>query len=1275
MKLATYLPQDRRRALAQGEKLPDRASGAVLFADISGFTLLAKTLRHSFGRRRGAEELSHILDAVYTRLIAAVERYGGSAVNFAGDAIFCWFADGRSPTPAKEYATTTESGHRAVACAAALQKEMAMLRRTPLGESYLALSLKAAVTIGEVRRFVVGDHDHYRLDVLAGRTVVRAAIAEQLARPGEIIVDEAAVRAFGNRLTVREWRLDRESGEQFAVIEPLVPPLPPLSPPPIPDLPADVLKNWIHPFIWQLGQSDHTTLLTEFRPCAALFFHFGGIDYDNSAAALQLDAVTRLLQQIASRYNGLLVDVIAGEKGSYAYLNFGALTVHEDDTRRAAAAALTLVRSVGELGFLEPPQIGLAQGVMRVGTYGSPTRRYYGALGDEPSLAARLMQVAAPGQVLISESVWTAVKAQFQAIPQPLFVLKGIDQPVRAYALIGERSIHQIQRLEPTYAMPIVGREAELETIAARLDLALAGKSQIVAVTGESGIGKSRLIAEAIRLAQQRGFVGYGGACQSDGMEIPYLPWRSIWRALFGLDETLPPTEQIVRLTAVLQEQLPHRLEVLPLLGPLLDLSIPNNNFTAELPPQYRQSALHALLEEALQQAARSSPLLIVLEDLHWLDSLSHELLISLAQATTAYPICFLLAYRLPDTPRLQAPRLEKMANFTTLPLAELPRAEAARLARAKLAQLYPEQAETLFTTLADELLTRAQGNPFFLEELLNYLRDQEIEPDDIANGRRLKLPDSLHALILSRIGQLNVHQKATLRAASIIGRLFPVKWLAGYYPELGNLPQIKADLAKLHALELTLLEVAEPEPVYLFKHVITHEVTYESLPFDVRATLHERLAAYLENLLPKEQLLDSIAYHYGRSQNRAKQIEYYCKAGDAAQAAFANEAALNYFARALPLLEDDPAAQIALHKKRGEIFNLIGEPEQANAAFTAALSLAQTQGDPHAIAECHFLIGTTWTMRDDTQALTWFRQAEERFNDLNALFWLGRVYNYYASIAIRKGWYANAETFISRALEITDQLGNKQLRMKVLTTRASFLFDQGMYEAALANNEEALMLAKALDDKQYMTILLGNIGIAYSIQGLHQEARRFYAQKLALAQVIGNKQQTVDILLNLGLLAHEAGELSEAKTLQEQGLQIAKQQGNNYAIVIALINLGNLAVEQKDALAAQEAYTASLQLAWQTGQQNNLFFSLSGMAATAALAKDFTRAARLAAAAEKLRQNLGTAWDVIEGRIYTNTVADARAQLGEAAFQEAWAEGTQWSLEEAVSTALAVGH
>ena len=207
MSLTPYLPQDRLRALARGETLPDRTDGSALLADISGFTPFMEGLRNSLGPRQGAEELTHHINAVFSALITEVERFGGSVISFAGDAITCWFDQ-----------TEGDAAPRAVAAAFAMQACMDAFAALPLQDgTSTTLSLKTAVASGPARRFAVGDPTIHYIDALAGSTIERTAIGEQLAAPGEILLDEATTEALGDTIRISKWRTDKESGNRYAL--------------------------------------------------------------------------------------------------------------------------------------------------------------------------------------------------------------------------------------------------------------------------------------------------------------------------------------------------------------------------------------------------------------------------------------------------------------------------------------------------------------------------------------------------------------------------------------------------------------------------------------------------------------------------------------------------------------------------------------------------------------------------------------------------------------------------------------------------------------------------------------------------------------------------------------------------------------------------------------------------------------------------------------------------------------------------------------------------
>ena len=1286
MPLHVYLPQDRRRALANHSTLPERANGAALFADISGFTALTESLREKLGARLGAEALNTQLGAVYSALITEVEKYGGSVIGFAGDAMMCWF-DNQIPS------SDSDGSALAVACAFGMQ---AAIRAFP------TLALKVAVATGIARRFVVGDPDVQQLDVLVGGTVARASTAEHQASRGEIVVDEATVNVLGDSLTVTEWRMDVESNERFAVVSRYADEVNEVQIEAPDSLSNDVLRSWIHRTVFERETSSQDAFLTEFRPCVALFVRFTGIDYDSDTAESELDAFIRRVQAITGRHHGTLLDITIGDKGSYAYINFGALGTHEDDARRAVKTAVELKDS-SSLSL----QLGITQGLMRVGAYGSETRRTFGALGDEVNLSARLMTTAAPGEILLSSHVHKAVQQYFSFEPRPPLPMKGKAEPLPVFAVTGKSHKRAVRLQEPNYALPMVGRAQELKSIEEKLDLALSGRSQVIGIVGEAGMGKSRLVAEVIRSARRKGFVGFGGACQSDGVHTPYLAWKSIWQAFFDVDPDMPLRKQIRNVEGELEDRAPNRMDAMPLLNTLLDLNIPENEFTKNLEPKIRQSALHALVEDCLKSAAKDDPILIVIEDLHWIDALSHDLLEGLAKALANQAICFVLAYRPPKLERLQAPRLESLPQFTRVELHELKRIEAEAAIRAKLAQLYPARSSALPIGLLDTLMARSQGNPFYLEELLNYMRDRGLDPADLHS---IELPDSLHTLILSRIDQLGEREKTTLRVASIVGRLFRAKWLLGYYPELGSSPQVKAALDALESLDITPLDSTEPELAYLFKHIVTHEVTYESLPFATRAKLHEQLARYLESLVGDTALLlDSIAFHYGCSENQEKQREYWRKAGEAAQKNFANDAALDYYEKLLPLLKD-AKEQTQIHMQRGQVFELMGKWDKAEADYRSAMELSKE--DAASKASAQFALGKLNRLRGDYEpALDWLARAKQARKALEDTTGLAQVLIETGMVLWRKGEYAQLREPLNEGLALARGAGDKQSTAQALNNLGNVVSDQGDHVAARALYEESLALRREMGDKWGISASLNNLGNVVADQGDNAAARALYEESLALKREMGDKWGISGLLNNLGNMAFAQGDYSAAQALYDESLALGREMGDKWGTAMSLYNLGNVAFAQGDSSAARALQAECLTLAREIGDKSDMAYALfvlgladlaehrpearehilhslhlrqemgrqlqqtSSLIGVARLVLEEGKphfAAQLLGAVESALKTLNAVAEPDVKFFHEQTLAAVCEQVGEAAFQSAWQEGNKWSLEEAVNKALA---
>ena len=379
----------------------------------------------------------------------------------------------------------------------------------------------------------------------------------------------------------------------------------------------------------------------------------------------------------------------------------------------------------------------------------------------------------------------------------------------------------------------------------------------------------------------------------------------------------------------------------------MLNLPIADNDLTASFDSKLRKASLEALLIDCLRARSRHTPVLLVLDDSQWMDPLSFGLVEVVARAIETMPILMVLAYRPPQLPHLAALRDGQVPGFTRIQLDDLDHQQAQQLLALKLEQVFGRQFP-LAPALADRIIERSGGNPFFIEELLNYLKNQGFGENELHTLERSELPSSLQSLILSRIDQLLEGQKATLKVASIVGRSFEVATLQGFYPQLGAADQIKEHLDVLTQAVLMVLEQPEPELAYAFRHMLTQEVAYESLPYATRSTLHERLGDYIEIAAADrlDQHLDQLAYHFALGRNEPKKREYLLKAARRAQRVYANTAAIEYYTRVLPLLSDEELPQILLDL--GRVYELVGRWQEARASYEQALSVADQSERPH---------------------------------------------------------------------------------------------------------------------------------------------------------------------------------------------------------------------------------------------------------------------------------------------------------------------------------------
>ncbi len=1173
MSPAAYIAQDRRRAVAVGMDLPATDQGSALFADISGFTPLSEELARSLGRRRGAEALTNLLNLIYEQLIAQIERFGGSVVGFSGDAITCWFS-------ARDLVDSPcDAPQRAVAAAAAMHETMGV----HAGDYPLAI--KVAIASGQACRCVVGNPSIQFIDVLGGALVDRVAAGEQAAQSGETLADETTLHCLNLPIALAaslEWR--EHAGFRFAP-PPRNPSLPALQT--LPPLPEVDSFGWIHPHVAPQLRAEHARFLAELRPATALFVRFAGINFDaDEGASTRLDAYIRWVQQVIQRYEGLLVQLTTGDKGSYYYAAFGAPRAHDDDAVRAAAAALDLLHPPPELANFGPVQIGISSGAMRVGAYGGPTRCTYGVLGDEVNVAARLMSVAAPGQILTTAAAAEALRHSMALEPLGERAIKGKSAAVALYAIHG-RSDQRAARMMNLYAEPLIGRSDEFDALVAALSELAMGAAprpgRVLVIEGPAGIGKSHLAAAVVAQAASIGMRAIHVACQSTTQAIPFFAARQALSSLLGVQgatDAASVSSAVARLA-------PEAVDRAPLLADLLGISMADSQLTAGLDARVRQGARTALVLELIEAAAQRQTLLLTIEDAHWIDEASRDLFGMLATAIKEFPAALLLVQR--PTEPVDTPLLpdDHALEVVRVSLAELTSSATAGL----VAQCVGAPADALACAF---IHAQSHGNPFFVEELVAALRDTghlvatadgwRLSPQAIDKLRAaccltgdydaphladdatfetvdLGVPTSIQGIVLSRLDRLPDAARLTLKIASVIGRTFALDVLQSVRPLQGRAKDVKRAVDDALARDFVRADAATPAgssdeaAVYLFRHNIIRDVAYNTLLESQQRELHLSVAEAIEARQPDD--VEGLAHHYDSSdtaqpQVREQALYYLERAAARAQRDYANDTALHYHARAATLspralflsgqvqalhilgrrdeeealLERLDAAPDAAPAERarlwGEYFESIADYAQAESALRAGLGACA--GDTLALAQCRNRLGM---------------------------------------VAWRQGEYVEAESHFEAARALCGGASGESPEASESAAAGYGLGlvyrQQGRLDDARAAFEADLAWQRSHGSREREARARTALGHVESIAGRHEIALGAYSEALAIRKAIGDKAGIGASLLAVAQAYGSLGDHAQALPRLEEALRTQQSIRNRFEEWLVWNELGIL--------------------------------------------------------------------------------------------------------------------
>ncbi|HTW20069.1 MAG TPA: tetratricopeptide repeat protein [Mycobacteriales bacterium] len=1207
----SYLPIDRRLALLAGHDLPTEVTGTALDADLSGFTALTEALADRYGEQRGAEELARRLNLMYDGLITCVHRYGGTVLGFAGDAFSCWL-DG-------------DDGRRGIACGLALQEWMGANAREVSG-GLPAPQLKVALATGRTRRFLVGNPRVQLLEGLAGALVDELAAAGHDAEPGQIVLAPSTRAAVGEQV-----RTDARGALQWyeGRAEP--------SPWPAPDETKeglDAVRAWLLPAVFTRLAAGEGDFLAELRPATALFMRISGIRFEDDPAALdRLDEIVRTVQAVLSSYDGTLVQLTIGDKGSYLYAAFGAPVAHEDDQVRALLAALELRELGGVPGrpeLVDPVSIGLASGRLRAGSYGGTERRTYGVLGDTVNLAARLMQAAGAGEIVCTRALQTAAGDGFRWSPMAELTVKGKREPIAVAQLVGSRAVVPQPRRPSADADPgpMLGRADELAALAANLDAAVGGRGRIVAVTAEAGMGKSRLVAELAGIAERRGIAVHHGECPSYGVNSSYLVWQPVWGRLFGLGEADSEATRLAAVGKQLEVAGPALAHRLPVLGPVIGAAAPDNELTASFDAKARKTALETTLVEWLR-AEIDRPVVVVLEDCHWIDPLSEDLLTAIGRVVRELPVLLLVTQRQRSAAEGGALAIHGLPHFRELRLDRLSDHEVELMIRRRLESVSISRATA---EAVSSLAGRAEGNPFYVEELLDYLL--EIGAGGLDPERLAELPSTLQSLVLSRIDRLAERPRSVLKVASAVGRTFGADLLPEVHAELGSDALVTSALATLRGADFIVAEDVE-HGRYGFRHAITQEVAYSTIVETTRAALHGRIGRTLERRAgdATDRVLDLLAHHFARGDDEQRRRTYVLRAAEAAEKRWANRAAAEYFSNVLPLLGAEQRGDVLL--KLGRALSLTGRLDEAAAAFAEAFA--------------------TGSERDDA-VLKARAQTEQ-----------GELHR-------KQGRYDEAAADFAAARDRLEAEHHRAGVAEVLHLEGTLAAQRGDTALARRRFEDGLDIRRTVGDRRGVSRALNGLGIVAEYENDLGRAANLYAEALEINVEIGDQWGVAAVTNNQGYALLLQGAAAEALPLFERAVALEREVGDPSMLANFLSNLGDAHRELGEHPEATAAYDEALALAQELDERWLVCYLLEDVAVLCAREGRAAEAMQLAAAGSALRVAIGAPLPAESVRLLDARLQPARAALPDDAYDAARASGSGWSFEEAIDHAVRAG-
>lgn len=1149
-------------------------NGTLVFADVSGFTAMSEKL--SKQGKEGAEELTSILNSYFTDMLDVVFSYGGSQLKFGGDAMLLLFLGHRHAA-------------RGVRCARRMQAAMKKFHKLATSQGTFRLEMSIGVNSGEFFDASVGEPAERLYHIFSGREINNTAMIEAVASAGEIFISKATLTELGDaalfdqekegyyRLSELRVRIKEEpvpvsepKDEELAIVSEIL---------------ADHLPGQLRKRL--RANPEQASIEGEHRRVTVMFLNLLGTSeliesYGRERAGEIMHELHRyfhIVHTSVERYGGMIIGCDLNTRGDKLLIIFGAPVTHENDEERALLCAQEMRRELTESGLPLKQRIGINAGYVFSGEVGSPLRKEYTVMGDDVNLAARLTGVAGEGQILVGSSVYSRVTGRFTFKTLEPVRVKGKSQPVAVYEFI--KSAEDTAGQHRTRAAGIVGRDREVAILSEVAGRALSRQGQALVVTGPAGIGKSRLVDELRHDWDAQGGLAFAGDCQSYGSNTPYLPWIDLLGLFFDLREGDTVERKAEKIEGVMTGLSPALTEWTAVMGNLLHIPIEESDLLKSLNAELRHQRLLDITLEIVQSRAKETPVLLLLENLQWADSASLELLNYLSRNIVDYPVLVVMVCRPEEGLELET---VGQKHYSTVTLGELsPEASLALIRLLVTMKELPEELGQLVTS-------KAQGNPFYIEEVVSSLIDSEYLKLDETGGEyqltgdlsRVEIPDTIQGVIMAHLDRLDEETRNVLRVAAVIGRLFQLPVVREIYPRPITGEDLLLRLDELVELALTILQTTEPFREYLFRHIMTQEVAYDSLLFARRRELHHKVGEYYEKHHSDrlEDFYELLCYHYGHTRDGRKTLEYAVKAGDKAKGMFANHEAIGYYRQALEIInrlpDDISSPRSRVLESLGDIYELTGQYDKALESYQGSqqwyesrkLRALRHRNKEAATIEDIFSSPAFAEESDRQIAVLCHKQGmvyERKGLYGVAIDWLDKglktladdskdkagLYIARAGVLYRQGEHAQALDWCRQGLDNARRVSDSDETAHGCYLLGTIHTDMGNINQAIEYRRQSLSIYEETKDLLGQARVHNNLGVDYYYQGDWERAKEHYHNSLEIREKIGDVNGEATVANNLGEVLSDQGYLSEA--IDEFGLCLRTWERIGYSLGVGL--------------------------------------------------------------------------------------------------------------------------